>query len=204
MSNSTLYGQTISAVDSSASWVNVSRCEFKSSYACYTFAYRYVTKCTPQGDITESENHGFMGPIREDHHVSKSNMANAKKGRENEMKRKLANSRNSVACESGKKKPKSKDLRHKDVTMLIMEQRIGSLKQLQAMAELRRQGGEYDLFTYLTVHPFNKTEEMIAWIWEVAAAPSALNHVALPRITILQNAAKEDCVDGLTILTIYN
>ena len=25
-------GQTVSAVDSSASWVNVSRCEFKSSY----------------------------------------------------------------------------------------------------------------------------------------------------------------------------
>ena len=113
---------------------------FPAKHAGYTFAYRYVTKCTPQGDITESENHSFMGPIREDDHVSKSNMANAKKGRENEMKRKLATgaSRNSVACESGKKKPKSKDLRHKDVTMLIMEQRIGSLKQLQAMAELRR------------------------------------------------------------------
>ena len=29
------YGQTVSAVDSSASWVNVSRCEFKSSRTNY-------------------------------------------------------------------------------------------------------------------------------------------------------------------------
>ena len=37
-----LNGQTVSAVDSSASWVNVSRCEFKSSYLQFLFTEYYT------------------------------------------------------------------------------------------------------------------------------------------------------------------
>ena len=170
---------------------------FSAKHAGYKLAYHYVCKCARGCDILKSENHVYMGAIREDDPIVKCMMANAKKGRDSEKTRQPdsdSKKSDSQPSSSSKRKLISKDLRHKDVTKLIIEQRIGSLKQLQAMAELRRQGGEYDLFNYLAVHPSNKTEEMIARVWEITAAPSVVNQVPLPRITILQNAALSQCV----------
>ena len=92
---------------------------FSAKHAGYKFAYRYVTKCAPDCDIVESENHGFMGMIREDDQVLKYMMANAKIGRDRENKRKESKDNNDIPSTS-KTAKKSKDLRHKDVTKLII------------------------------------------------------------------------------------
>lgn len=167
---------------------------FSAKHSGYATAYKYVTKCAPTKNIVMSDNHVFLQNIR----TSECIAANAAKGRQSEQKRRANEKEEARAgpSKTSKAAPKSKDLRHKDVSKLIIEQRIGSLQHLQAMGELRRQTGEWDLFLYLTVHPSNKLEDMIKRVWEVAGAPEKLKQVKRPRITMLYNAQKDNCVSG--------
>ena len=169
-------------------------CHFRSETAGYAAAYEYVTKASPPKWITQSEGQeGVLGAIRR---TDACMQANVSKGRSNEQnrqdKRKAANNNQTVE----KKKKKKPDLRHKDIVRHVIEWKVGSLQQLQSIAEIRRRLDEWDLFNYLAIHPKKQIEDMIARCWETTKAPEVAARVNLPRETILANARSAECVEG--------
>ena len=162
----------------------------------YAKAYNYVTKSGASSLISHSPNHEHMALIRKPQ-TEKCMAANVQRGQEKEKKKRQRETSEASASSRGKsKKEQPQDLRHKDVTRLIVEKRIGTYQHLQGLAEVRRRLDQWDLFNYLAVHSKVRTAEMIERVWSTMQAPEDIAQINLPRITVLENARSGECVSG--------
>ena len=172
---------------------------FSANTYGYATAYNYVTKdgANPKEYVSHSPDHEYMALIRKPQ-TERCMAANVRKGKEKDRRNREKRDSSAAASTPAQKskKEQKQDLRHKDVTKLLVEKRIGTYQHLQGVAESRRRLNQWDLFNYLAVHSKIKVSEMIERVWSTLQAPEDIAQVNLPRITVLQNARSEQCAAG--------
>ena len=158
---------------------------FSDQHIGYNVAYKYI--CKSDKNVLHSENHPNLKAI---------GSPRTKKGM-----RAFSNKRRSSASATSKqpsssKQPKVKRLSNLDVAEFITKINIRKESELMSVASKRNSEGEKDLYQFILNKSSKCMSELMEKAWNVHDAPEIMARKELPRMTVLKNYEKTECVTG--------
>ncbi len=149
----------------------------------YYTAYKYVVK--EDKEALHSPNHTNLADCRS---------PRTKRG--TQTIRKSKSKKRANASEGRAAVPKKRRLSNLAVSEIILKNDILNETQLLAHANEQKENGKIDLAEWVLAKPSKGRNELISSTWNMKGAAKTLERQSIPRMEIIRQNVKKDCVPG--------